>query len=169
MIDHWRMLLTGMVAEPWLPVGQLQLLAPARVTAGVAGVERRGGAGRRVRTSRTLIAEQATARPRAVAVVCEGEQLTYGQLNGRSNQLARYLRERGVGPEVPVGVCLERSLDQVIALVAILKAGGAYVPLDPEAPEASGSEYVVQDTRMPLLLTQHAAAGEGGPGRARRR
>ena len=108
-----------------------------------------------------LITEQAEARPRAVAVVCAGDQLTYGQLNERSNQLARYLRKRGVRPEVPVGVCLERSIDQVIALVAILKAGGAYVPLDPEAPDAR-TQYVVQDTRMPLLLTHHALAEKAG-------
>ena len=91
-------------------------------------------------------------------MVCEGEQLTYRQLNGRANRLARYLRGRGVAAEVPVGVCLERSLDQVIALLGILKAGGAYVPLDPEAP-GERIRFVVQDTRMPLLLTQHRLEG----------
>ena len=160
MIEHWRMLLAGMVAEPWLPVGQLQLL-PRRESQVVLREWSAGADPGQGPDVEDLITEQATARPRAVAVVCEGDQLTYGQLNERSNQLARYLRKRGVGPEVPVGVCLERSFDQVIALVAILKAGGAYVPLDPEAPD-SRTQYVVQDTRMPLLLTHHALAERAG-------
>ena len=113
----------------------------------------RGGEARATSSIEQLIEEQATVRPEAVAVVCEGEELTYRQLNGRANQLARYLRRRGVGAETLVGVCLERSLDQMIALVSILKAGGAYVPLDPEAPEER-TQYVMRDTQMALVLTQ---------------
>ena len=69
--------------------------------------------------------------PDAVAVVCNGQQLTYSALNRRANQLAHYLRALGVGPEVCVGLCVERSLEMVVGLLGILKAGGAYVPLDP--------------------------------------
>lgn len=101
-----------------------------------------------------LIAAQATSRPDAVAVTCEGARLTYRQLNGRANQVARYLRAAGVAPEVPVGVCLERGADQLVALLGVLRSGGAYVPLDPDAP-AERIRHAAADTGMPLLLTQH--------------
>jgi amino acid adenylation domain-containing protein len=111
-----------------------------------------------------LIAAQARSRPDAVAVTCEGTQLSYRQLNGRASQLARYLREAGVRPEVPVGVCLERGPGQLVALLGVLKSGGAYVPVDPGAP-AERTRHVVADTGMPLLLTagrlQPALAGLG--------
>ena len=152
MIGHWQMVLEEMAAEPWRPVGQLRLLAQEE-TERLLGSWSAGGELSAGPDIAELIAEQARARPDAVAAVCEAEELTYRQLNVRADQLARYLRARGVGPEVPVGVCLERSLNQVIALVGILRAGGAYVPLDPEAP-GERIRYVMQDTQMPLLLTQ---------------
>src|SRR4051812_24278068 len=79
----------------------------------------------------TLFEAQALASSESVALTFEQQKLTYGELNRRSNQLARYLRSRGVGPDVLVGLCLERSLDMIVGLLGILKAGGAYVPLDP--------------------------------------
>ena len=79
-----------------------------------------------------LFEEQVERTPDAVAVVFEDRQLTYAQLNARANQLARHLRRLGVGPEVLVGLCVERSLEMVVGLLGILKAGGAYVPLDPD-------------------------------------
>jgi amino acid adenylation domain-containing protein len=151
MIGHWRMVLEGMVAGPSRPVAELELLGEEetkQLLQWSAGDEVSTGPG-----IEQLIEEQAASRPLAVAVVCEGEELTYRQLNGRANQLARYLRRRGAGAETLVGVCLERSLDQMIALVSILKAGAAYVPLDPEAP-AERTQYVMQDTQMALVLTQ---------------
>jgi amino acid adenylation domain-containing protein len=151
MASHWRMLLDGMAAEPWQPVAQLQLLTGSERDQLLAWS--RGGELSDGPDIDLLIAERARATPDAIAAICEGEELTYGQLNGRANQLARYLRDRGVGPEVPVGVCLERSLDRVICLLAILRAGGADVPVDPESPEQR-IQFVVQDTQMPLLLTQ---------------
>ena len=151
MIEHWRLLLESMVAEPRCPVGQLRLLSPneRRLLLGEWSGDETVVQGPDIAT---LIAEQAMARPDAVAVVCDGAQLTYRQLNGQANQLARYLRNEGVKPEVPVGVCLERSPDQLIALLGILKAGGAYVPLDPEAP-VERIQYLLQDMQMPLVLT----------------
>ena len=79
-----------------------------------------------------LFAEQAARTPEAVAVVYEGQEIRYGELDRRANQLAHYLRTLGVGPDVIVGVCLERSVEMVIGLLGILKAGGAYLPLDPD-------------------------------------
>src|SRR5687768_3353575 len=77
---------------------------------------------------------QVERTPDAVAVVFEGKKLTYQELNCRANQLAHYLRKLAVGPEVRVGLCVERSLEMVVGLLGILKAGGAYVPLDPSYP-----------------------------------
>ncbi|MGD0569840.1 MAG: AMP-binding protein, partial [Candidatus Sulfotelmatobacter sp.] len=89
----------------------------------------------------------------AVAVVFGDEQLSYEELNGRANQVARYLREQGVGAEVLVGICVERSLEMVVGLLGILKAGGAYVPLDPGYPEER-LKYMMEDAQVSLLLTQ---------------
>ena len=75
-----------------------------------------------------------TRTPDALALVCGDQQLTYAELNARANQLAHHLHSLGVGPELLVGVCLQRSLDLFVALLAVLKAGGAYVPLDPAYP-----------------------------------
>src|SRR6185295_14570858 len=89
----------------------------------------------RERCIHELFEAQVERAPNAVALVCEEERLSYATLNTRANRLAHLLRESGVGPEVAVGVLLERSTEMVVALLAILKAGGAYVPLDPSYPE----------------------------------
>ena len=73
--------------------------------------------------------------PDAIAVVFADQRLTYRELNQRANQLAHYLRKLGVGPEVLVGVCVERSMEMIVGILGILKAGGAYVPLDPSYPD----------------------------------
>ncbi|MEN6375767.1 MAG: AMP-binding protein, partial [Smithella sp.] len=78
-----------------------------------------------------LFEEQVERTPDAVALIFEGQRLTYSELNRRANQLARYLINLGVGSDVLVGICMERSLEMVVGLLGILKAGGAYVPLDP--------------------------------------
>jgi amino acid adenylation domain-containing protein len=104
-----------------------------------------------------LFAEQAAKTPDRIAVVYENEQLTYNQLNCKANQLANYLQTLGVKPEVVVGLCVERSLDMIIGLLAILKAGGAYLPLDPILPKESLS-CRLQDAQAPILLTQHQLA-----------
>ena len=93
------------------------------------------------------------ALPSAVAVVFEGEQLTYRELNRRANQLAHHLQKLGVGPEVLVGVCVERSLEMLVGLLGIHKAGGAYVPLDPAYPQERLA-FMLQDSQVKVLLTQ---------------
>ena len=98
--------------------------------------------------------EQQVARtPEAVAVIYEGRQLSYAELNGRANQLARYLQGHGVGPEVLVGMYVERSLEMAVGLLGILKAGGAYVPLDPGFP-SERLAFMLKDSQAPVLLTQ---------------
>jgi len=91
--------------------------------------------------------------PDATALVCESERLTYGELNRRANRLARHLQKLGVGPEVLVGICLTRSVDMVVSMLAVLKAGGAYVPLDPAYP-ADRLAFILEDAKAPVLLTQ---------------
>src|SRR5207245_5858920 len=98
-----------------------------------------------------LFAAQAAKTPDAVAVVFAGEQLSYGELDARANQLAHHLRALGVGAESVVGVCLERSRALVVALMAILKAGGGYLPLDPESP-ADRLHYMMADAGAAVLV-----------------
>jgi len=100
-----------------------------------------------------LFQQQAVRRADAVAVTFEDQRLTYGELNARANQLARYLRKRGVGPDVLVGLCVERSLEMIVGLLGILKAGGAYVPLDPAYPK-DRIAYIMEDAHAPVMLTQ---------------
>jgi len=102
-----------------------------------------------------LFEEQAERTPNAVAVVFEGLELTYQQLNIQANQLAHYLQSLGVGAEILVGIYLERSLLVIVGLLAVLKAGGAYVPLDPDYPQQRLS-YMAEDAKISLLLTQQS-------------
>jgi amino acid adenylation domain-containing protein len=101
----------------------------------------------------------AALTPNAVAVCFEERSWTYGELNERANRIAAYLRDRGVGPEVMVGLWMDRSLDLVAALLGILKAGGAYVPIDPAYP-ADRLAFILEETRVPVLLTQQRLVPE---------
>ncbi len=100
-----------------------------------------------------LFEAQVARTPKAVAVVCGQEQLTYQELNIKANQLAHHLQKLGVGAEVLVGICVDRSLEMIVGLLGILKAGGAYVPLDPAYP-AERLTYMVQDAQVSVLVTQ---------------
>ncbi|MGG0815881.1 non-ribosomal peptide synthase/polyketide synthase [Paenibacillus alvei] len=99
-----------------------------------------------------LVEEQAEKTPDAVAVVSGEQRLTYRELNLRANQLAHHLAKHGVGAEVPVGICMERSAELIIAVLGVLKSGGAYVPLDPHYPKER-LRFIVEDTQVPVLLT----------------
>ena len=100
-----------------------------------------------------LFEDQVAKTPANIAVVFEEEELTYGQLNEKANQLGHYLQERGVKPETLVGICVDRSLEMIIGLLGILKAGGAYVPIDPAYPEDRIS-YMLEDAGCGIVLTQ---------------
>src|SRR5580704_10167799 len=99
-----------------------------------------------------LFEAQAARTPEAVAVVCGAESLSYAELNARANALAHHLIGRGVGPEALVGICLERSLEMVVALLATLKAGAAYLPLDPDYP-ATRLAHMLADAAPVLVLS----------------
>jgi amino acid adenylation domain-containing protein len=109
-----------------------------------------------------LFAEQAARTPQATAVVGGDEQASYGELDRRSNQLAHYLRGLGIGAEVTVAVCCERSVASVVGLLAVLKAGAAYVPLDPATP-AERLSYMLAESRARALLTQRSLAASLPP------
>jgi len=154
LAGHYEVMLAGIAANPRQRIEELPLLNGGR-----AG-ERRLGNGTGLRRSYreevclgTLFEEQVERTPAAVAVEYGGAKLSYAELNGRSNQLARHLRELGVGAETLVGICVERSLEMVVGLLAVLKAGGAYVPLDPGYPRQRLA-YVLADAEVEVLLTQ---------------
>ena len=105
-----------------------------------------------------MIEEQVERAPDTAAVIFEDKQLTYRQLNERSNQLARYLQGLGVGPDTLVGICVERSLEMMVGLLAILKAGGAYVPLDPAYPKERLA-FMIADAGCPAVLTNSSLQG----------
>ncbi|WP_317168128.1 AMP-binding protein, partial [Flavobacterium collinsii] len=90
--------------------------------------------------------------PDAIAVVYEGEALSYRELNEKSNQLGHYLIEQGVEPDTLVGICLERSLEMLIGILGILKSGGAYVPVDPDYP-SDRIGYMLDDAGIKLVLS----------------
>ncbi|MFQ5615364.1 MAG: AMP-binding protein, partial [Anaerolineales bacterium] len=98
---------------------------------------------------------RAQQSPDSIALIFKDQQLTYGELNRRSNQLAHYLQSLGVGPDVPVAIFIERSLEMAIGLYGVLKAGGVYVPVDPNYP-GTRVAFMIEDTRVPVILTQES-------------
>ena len=112
-----------------------------------------------------LFEAQVARTPDALAVSSGSQSLSYAQLNERSDRLALHLRSLGIGPEIRVALCLERSVEMVIGLLGILKAGGAYVPLDPAYPLARLS-LMLDDARVPVLLTEERLRGLLPPGEA---
>ncbi|HYN21687.1 MAG TPA: amino acid adenylation domain-containing protein, partial [Thermoanaerobaculia bacterium] len=159
LLEHIQTLLTGALAAPDRPFPDLPLLsATERQQAAVewndSTVDYPRG-----RTVHALFAEQARRTPQRVALLHGDERLSYGELEARSNRLARHLRALGVGLEVPVGLVLPRSIDMIVALLGILKAGGAYVPLDPVWPRDRLAE-LIDRIGAPVVIARDTLAGE---------
>ena len=153
MAGHFVTLLAGMVADPTASVATLPMLTEAERHQLVVEWNDTAADCPQDRCIHDLFAEQVVRTPDAVAVIFEEQQLTYAELNTRANQLAHHLIGLGVGPDVLVGLCVERSLEMVVGLLGILKAGGAYVPLDPSYPTERVA-FMVDDSAVPVLLTQ---------------
>jgi amino acid adenylation domain-containing protein/non-ribosomal peptide synthase protein (TIGR01720 family) len=152
MVDHFRALLAAIADNAERAVGELPMLTiPERDQLAAWNQTERDYP--QDSTLVSLIEKQVQASPDSPAVSYAGATLSYAELNARANRLARWLRARGAGAEVPVGVCLERSNELVIALLAILKSGGGYVPLDPEYPPQRLA-HMLEDAGIKLLVTQ---------------
>ena len=151
MARHWRNLLAGACEDPAKPVSELPILSADEKNR-ILYEWNDTRAEYPNNCVHELFEQQAAKTPAMTAIVSEGKTLSYRELNERANQLANYLRKRGVGPEVPVGVCLNRTPEMVIALLGIWKSGGAYVPLDPAYPRER-LFYMMQDSAAKFLLT----------------
>ena len=153
MTEHFINMLSAAILVPDQPIAELPMLSEPQRVRLLANAE-----GPHVDYSshlcvHNLFERQASATPRAVAVICGRDQINYQELDRRANRLANYLRSLGVGPEVLVGLCLERSIDLVVALLGILKAGGAYVPLDPQYPP-DRIAFMLEDSGAAVLVTE---------------
>ncbi len=155
MAGHLQTLLEGIVSAPERRLSELPLLTGKERQQLLVEWNDTAADYPRDKCIHQLFEEQVRRTPDAVAVVFEDRELSYAQLNAQANQLAHYLRQLGVGPEILVAICVERSLEMVVGLLGILKAGGAYVPLDPDYP-AERLAFMLEDTRSPVLLTQQA-------------
>jgi amino acid adenylation domain-containing protein len=153
MVGHFQALLAAVAADPALPLPQVALLTPAEREQILYTWNATTAPYPHDRCVHELFVEHVIGAPDAVALIYGDDCLTYNELNCRANQLAHHLRALGVGPEVLVGVCLERSSRLIVALLAILKAGGAYVPLDPSYP-AARLAFMFEDAQAPVLLTE---------------
>lgn len=149
---EFETLLAGIVAHPHQTINQLPLL-PETEQQLLAAWNNTPAAYPEDKCIHQLFAEQVERTPDAIAVIFQDQQLTYQELNQRANQLAHHLQSLGVGPEVLVGLCVERCLEMVVGVLAILKAGGAYLPLDHTYPQERLA-FMLQDAQIPVLVTQ---------------
>ncbi|WDG44701.1 amino acid adenylation domain-containing protein [Pseudomonas synxantha] len=155
MARHWISLLQAMVLDGAQRIGELPMLDAQEQHRLVHTWNQTAEPYPTERAIHHLIEDQVQRTPDAPALVFGTTTLTYAQLDSRANRLAHALCEQGVGPDVLVGICVERSLEMVIGLLAILKAGGAYVPLDPEYPQERLA-YMIEDSGIHLLLSQQS-------------
>jgi amino acid adenylation domain-containing protein len=153
MVGHFQTLLTAIVENPQKRISELPLLTDKEKQTILIDWNQTQVEFPSHLTFQDLFGAQVEKTPDAVAVIFENQSLTYRELNQKSNQVAHYLKQKGVKPEVIVGLCVERSPLMIIALLGILKAGGAYLPLDPNyPPERLG--YMLADSQVPILLTE---------------
>lgn len=159
LLSHWQTLLAAVVSDPDAPVSRLPLL-PAHERAELIDrslgdrVDFRHGT-----DIAALLAGHPVAAPSAPALVAGDEEITYGELSAQSERMAAALRARGIGPEVVVGLHLERSREMIAAVLAVLRAGGAYLPLDPRYP-AARLRAMIGDARPALVITQAGGSGK---------
>ncbi|HLO03729.1 MAG TPA: amino acid adenylation domain-containing protein, partial [Symbiobacteriaceae bacterium] len=153
MLGHLQTLLVAMAANPDQPVGALPLLTEAEREQVLGAWSRTEALPSEALCIHDLFEAQVAQQPEVVAVQFADGLLTYAQLNERANRLARHLREQGVGPDLTVGLFVERSPEMIVGLLAVLKAGGAYVPLDPTYP-AERLTYMLEDSGATMVLTQ---------------
>jgi len=153
MLGHLEVLLEGIVETPDRDVRELPLLTePERQQLLVEWTNTESPYPREL-CFHQLFEAQAARTPQATAVVHGNQELTYDEINRQANQLAHYLKKRGIGPDVAVGICMHRSIEMLVGLLGILKAGGAYLPLDASYPPERLS-FMIEDAAVSLVLTQ---------------
>ncbi len=162
LAQHFQTLLEGAVSNPEQHLAELPLLADAERQQ-VLTTWNNTGTAYPLACIHELFERQTEHTPEKIALFADGQQLTYEEVNRRANQLAHYLRGLGVGPEVPVGIWMQRSPEMIIALLGILKAGGAYVPLEPAFP-AERLTFLLRDTAAGVLITRQRLTEKGLPG-----
>ncbi|MEA5476035.1 amino acid adenylation domain-containing protein [Pseudanabaena galeata UHCC 0370] len=153
LISHFQILLESIVKNPKQSISQLPILTEREKHQLLVEWNDTNTDYPQDKCIHQLFEEQVERTPDAIAVSFQDQNLTYRELNRRANQLAHYLQNLGVKPNILVGICIERSLEMMVGLMGILKAGGAYVPLDPNYPPER-IEYMIADAQMPVLLTQ---------------
>lgn len=154
LLESYAVLLSGIVAEPDAELARLPVLSETEQGL-LAQWNETQTPYPEAACIHELFENRVAAHPDAPAVSCNGDSLTYGELNARAEEIAAHLRISGVGPDVLVGICVERSTEMLAGLLGILKAGGAYVPLDPEYP-AERLAYMVESAKVSVLLTEQA-------------
>ena len=159
MVSHYINLLDSVVASPGNKIGSLAMLGATEEEILLKLLNNTGVNYPKGKTIIDLFEEQVVKAPEAIALVFEGEQLSYKELNERSNQLAHYLQKRGINAGTLVPICIERGTGMLIGILGILKAGGAYVPIDPAYPRDRIS-YMLEDTAAKLVLSSKAARGK---------
>lgn len=158
LLEHFEILLAGVVASPEQQIAELPLLNEPKRQQLLREWNQTAIPYERESCLHELFEAQVARSPDAVALAFQGMELTYRHLNEKANQLAWYLKRRGVGPESLVGICIERSLEMVIGLLGIIKAGGAYLPLDPAYP-AERLGFMLADANPEILLTERKLLG----------
>ncbi len=153
MVEHYKILLEAIVEDETQPISKYPILTKQEEQQLLIEYNNTKAEYPKDKTIHQLFEEQVMLNPDNIAVVYEDEELTYQELNIKSNQLAHYLIAQGVEPDTLVAICVDRSLDMIVGLLAILKAGGAYVPIDPTYPK-DRIKYILDDTQAKLLLTQ---------------
>ena len=152
MAQHFKRLLEAIVADPERPLSELPLFTEAEKHQLLVEWNDTKRDYPKTKCIHELFEEQVESTPDAIAVVFDNQQLTYRELNNRANQLAWHLQKHGIKPQSLVGICVERSIEMVVAVLAVLKAGGAYLPLDPEWPKERLA-FMLDDTQASVLLT----------------
>ncbi|HKG14117.1 MAG TPA: amino acid adenylation domain-containing protein, partial [Pyrinomonadaceae bacterium] len=161
MVAHLKSLLRAVAVDPSQKLSSQALLSPAERQQLVSRGAVRGNYASDA-CLHQLFEEAAARRPDAVALTCEGVSLTYGELNARANRLARHLRKLGAAPDSLVGICLDRSPEMVVSILAALKSGAGYLPLDPAYP-SERLAFMLEDSRPKVLLTSRRYSEELPP------
>ncbi len=153
LLQHWEVLLNGIISNPDSRISELPLLSTSERERLLVHWNDTTQQYSDDSTLHALFEAQVSRTPESIALVCDDERLSYAELNERANRLAHYLQASGVGTEALVGLCVERSIEMVVGILAILKAGGAYVPLDPAYPQERLA-FMLRDANIQVLLTQ---------------